>query len=75
VELKIWVAVPGDTAGCGRSALASVTLRGKDGGSLRVVADSKNGGGGSLVVGELQWKLAGDLMEGSLELSVDILQQ
>ena len=73
--LKIWVAVPGNTEGCCWSALVSVMLRGKDGGSMRVVDDvCVNGGGGSLSMGREQWELA-DSMEGSLELSEDILQQ
>jgi len=48
-------------------------LRGKDGGSMRVVDDvCVNGGGGSLSMGREQWELA-DSTEGSLELSADML--
>ncbi len=71
--LKIQVAVPSNTEGCGWSTLVSVVLRIKDGGLLRVVTgECVNGGGGLLLVVGLWQKLARDSMEGFLEL-LDIL--
>ncbi len=72
--LKIWVAVPSNTGGYCWLASASATLRGKDGGLMRVLIDvCMNRGSGSLLLGKEWWELARDLMEGSLELSVDML--